>query len=202
MNRDVIQLVVAEDALCAEASLALIRHCGMRFDSQPTVTNGVDRFWERMPEFNRAAEGLGPILAIGDHDDARSCVGRTIAEKVPTRSRNLILRLAVVEIESWILADHVGVATRLGVASAKVPPKPDHIDDPKQALVNLARASRKSEIIKQVVPRAGSSAQIGPAYNLFFIDFLSSTWSIERAVKRSDSLARAVRAIEAIRRRN
>ncbi len=105
-----------------------------------------------------------PYLVLTDLDN-RECAPSMIQEWLPvTRNHNLIFRIAVREVESWILADRKGFAKFLGIAQKRIPENPDDLIDPKAELIHLARASRKRDLMKDLVPREGSTARQGPAY--------------------------------------
>lgn len=101
----------------------------------------------------------------------------------------LLLRVAVREVESWVLADHVAVRVLLG-AKGTLPPAPDILPDPKQALLRLAKNAAKP--VRQDLLRVvdGNLAQ-GLGYNARLTDWVATHWSPERAAERSPSLARA-----------
>lgn len=111
----------------------------------------------------------------------------------------MVFRVAVRAIEAWLLADRERIAAYLGVSLHSVPALPDALADPKQALVNLARKSRRRAIRDELVPREGSGRQVGPAYSSRLQDFVlhpADGWRPEVAAGNSDSLARCIRAIE------
>jgi hypothetical protein len=78
------------------------------------------------------------------------------------------------------------------VSIGVVPADPDVLDDPKQALVNLARASRKARIREMFVPKIGVSSVVGRGYVEGFAEFIGSSWSLDSAIQNSASLARFV----------
>jgi hypothetical protein len=146
--------------------------------------------------FNKASKGM-PYLILTDLD-YRVCAPTLIKEWLPeTKNPNLIFRIAVREVESWVLADRSGFAKFLGISQKKVPVKPDELPDPKAHLINLARASRKRAIQEDIVPKQGSTAKQGPAYNERLVSFVKATWNPSTARQFSPSLERTLKAIEA-----
>lgn len=146
--------------------------------------------------FNRASKGM-PYLILTDLDD-EECAPIMVREWLQqTRNPNLIFRIAVREVESWVLADRPGFAKFLGISQKKVPVKPDDLPDPKAHLINLARASRKRAIRDDIVPKQGSTAKQGPAYNERLVSFVKATWNPSTARQFSPSLERTLKAIEA-----
>ena len=56
---------------------------------------------------------------------------------------NLMLRIAVREVESWVLADHQAFRKLIG-QKGKLPPDPDSLSDPKQHLLATSETSAKN----------------------------------------------------------
>jgi hypothetical protein len=108
----------------------------------------------------------------------------------------MILRIAVREIESWLLADRSGFASYLGVSEAVVPRNPDELIDAKGELFSIVLRSRKRALKEAILP-VNKTARIGPDYNGSLIHYLQETWSRDRAMRHSASLQRAVDALEA-----
>jgi len=109
------------------------------------------------------------------------------------------LRVAVREVEAWLLADRSRLAGFLSVSAGAIPASPEAEDDPKQTLVNLAARSRRRDIRIDMVPRPGSGKNVGPAYTARLIEFISAgdnPWSPVDAALRADSLRRCMSALE------
>ena len=141
--------------------------------------------------WNAAAVAGTPILLLTDLDQ-HPCPSELIESWLDLEpDENLIFRVAVREVESWVLADRDGFADFLGISGALVPSEPDQILDPKQSLVNLARRSRTRALRESIVPRQGSTAVQGPNYNGCLGDFIRNRWNRSSAAERSPSLARA-----------
>ena len=58
----------------------------------------------------------------------------------------MCFRVAVAELENWLLADRVGFAGYFGVREGQIPDASDSIDDPKALLLRLAISSRRREV--------------------------------------------------------
>jgi hypothetical protein len=104
---------------------------------------------------------------------------------------NLIFRVAVREVESWLLADREGFADFLGISVVNIPLQPDQIANPKQSLVNAARRSRRRALRESIVPRQGSTSVQGPDYNGCLGEFVRNQWGRDAAAESSPSLSRA-----------
>jgi hypothetical protein len=103
---------------------------------------------------------------------------------------NFIFRIAVREVESWLMADIEGLSHYFNVSETLFPKNPDIVTDPKNTLIQLARRSKKRHIREDIVP-INQNASIGPNYNGCLSEYVFHTWNIENAVLRSDSLKRA-----------
>jgi len=144
--------------------------------------------------FNEASIAT-PFFVLTDLDDS-ICPINLINEwlKHP-RKPNLIFRVAVREVEAWILADIEGFSHFLGISPTHFPPDPETIADPKALLINLARRSRKRDVREDIVP-VNANAKVGPDYNGRLMEFVLGDWDISRAKGRSLSLRRAANCLE------
>ena len=108
------------------------------------------------------------------------------------------MRVAVREIEAWVLADQRRVANFIGAAPNEVPRRPDELADPKRSLLELARAHARPELKADLVPRNydASYPRIGPAYNLRMCAFVAEKWRPHVARGKSESLERALVTLE------
>ena len=157
----------------------------------------------RIPALNRAA-ALIPHLALVDFMDIRprpDCLASLVGAWLPGRHPNMLFRVVVREIESWILADREGIAKLLHVSVSRVPRLPEEEPDPKRAVVNLARHSRSRRMREALVPRAGSTAQVGPDYNTLLESFILHEWNPATARLRSPSLDKCLTRTEELRAR-
>lgn len=134
------------------------------------------------------------VLMDSDKDD---CAVHLLNSLVPGDKRNemCIFRIAVREVEAWLLADHYGISRFLGINQSLISRNPEALEDPKNHLVHLAKKSGKKDIAKTIAPSPGTSAAIGPEYNQALLPFVRKNWDINQAAKRSESLRRAVEAI-------
>lgn len=156
---------------------------------------GIGYLRKMIRPFNNAAKGT-PFLVLVDLDQGE-CAPALLAEWLTdNRHRNLLFRVAVREVESWVLADTAGLATYLGISRRLVPVHTDEIPDPKQFLINLARSSPRRDLKRDIVPPRASTRTIGPNYNGRLIRFISSSWDCSVARNQSPSLDRLVRTLE------
>jgi hypothetical protein len=142
-----------------------------------------------LPFWNRAARSF-PMLVLLDLD--RGCApGKRSAVLADPPHPNLLLRIAVVEVESWLLADHDAMAAWAGIPSSKLVADADAVSDPKQLLVNLVRRHGGARLKRLIVPHEGDRRQTAPGYNDGMRDLIDRHWDPDRAEARSPSLCRA-----------
>lgn len=149
----------------------------------------------RIRGFNNAAKGM-PYLVLTDLDVcecAPSLIRHWLARP---KHPNLLLRVAVREVESWLLACKEPLAAFLGILENRIPTDVDDIRNPKEFLVNLARGSRKRDIRLDLVPRDGSTARVGPDYNGRLMRFVDQHWDPATASRNSPSLQKTLEALE------
>ena len=113
---------------------------------------------------------------------------------------NLVFRIAVTEVESWVLADHRAISSLLGTAPALIPREPDSLVDPKATLIQLARRAPRS-IRDDLVPPTRSIASQGLGYNTRLSSLIRTDWNPDRAAARSPSLRRARAALHGLANR-
>lgn len=159
--------------------------------------NGKPALRERINGYNNAARHT-PWIVLIDLDRDAECAPQLRNAWVPEPADHLCFRVALCEVESWLMADAEAMARFLGVARGRVPRDPETIVDPKQALVNLARASRRRDIREDIVPREGSGRSVGPAYNSRLIEYVEQHWRPEIAAQNASSLRRAIACVERV----
>jgi hypothetical protein len=149
---------------------------------------------QRLSGYDRAAR-FAPWFVLMDLD-RDECAPRLRADLLPQQSARMCFRVAVREVESWLLADRDGMANFLRVARNRVPTAPDDLEDPKLSIVNAARHSRAAAIRADMIPRPGSGRAAGPAYPSRMAEFVA-VWQLELAAAASDSLGRCLARLEA-----
>jgi len=174
----------------------VLRQSGREFAvGQCFQRGGFGYLKNRIKGFNQAAKGI-PFLVLTDLDQS-PCPPALIAEWLPVdRQANLLFRVAVHQVESWVLADQEAFSKFLGIRKALVPARPDEIVHAKEVLIALARNSRKRELRRDIVPPDGSTRKQGPVYNGRLSWFVQEHWSLVRASRNSPSLMRTRKAIQ------
>ena len=141
----------------------------------------------RMRNFREMAL-RGPVLVITDLDTSMCPVALRNAWLRPLpHPPGLLLRVAVREIESWLLADHNAVVTLLGKkVERRLPDDSDRIPDPKDFILELARLAPR-DFRFDLRAEAGAIARQGLGYNHRLCGLVGSSWCPARAAKRSPS---------------
>lgn len=183
-------------------AVKLVRHCG-HLPGTVYGKHGCSYIRQKARDFVPMAGGKCGVLVLTDFMDARN--QRTHRNQCPPEARHdylgrhrlsvprtFLLRFAVNELESWIMADREGIAAFLRISAAKVPRAPDDEADPKRTLVALARGSRDIRLRDALVPKPDHGGAVGPGYTPAMWDFVETRWSPERARANSPSLARCI----------
>jgi len=180
--------LLAEHRVLAETSPMLLRKNGFgylrsRMDSWRKMANR--QIVLVLTDLDRVA---CPLALLTDWlGDDRQC------------PQDLLLRIAVREVEAWLLADHEAVRGLMG-NKGRLPMEPDGLPDPKQYLLGLAQNAPRA-VREDLVARRGAVASQGLGYNRRLVEWVRADWSPERAAARSPSLSRARRALSAVANR-
>lgn len=162
----------------------------------PMQLNGRSKIEAKIQNFNNACKSH-PYFVLLDLD-LDSCAPTLLQHLFPQEKHpNMIFRVAVREVEAWLLADAEAFSRHTGISVANIPVNPDELPDPKQALINLVRAKARKRIKDAIVPKPGSTAAIGRAYNDELSKYVQLSWRPETARRYSPSLHKAIAALEA-----
>ena len=175
--------------LCAIYSIEIVNRYG---------GNGKDAIRKSIQGYDRAAR-LGCWIVLVDLDHEQECAPTLAREWLPRPAPKMCFRIAVREVEAWLMADSEHLAQFLGIPKAKIPQKVDEVEYPKRLLVQLAAKSRRRDIREDMVPRSGSKRRVGPAYVsrlVEFVSFAEANWRAETARAASPSLDRCLHDLE------
>ncbi len=191
-----IQVIIAVEDFLSEAVLRTILH---QSDRTFSISNCLGRkgfgyLKKNISNFNMSSKGI-PFIILTDLDRTECAPALINSWLNFQKSNNLLFRIAVREVESWVMAHRSAFSSFLGIAKELVPLNTDAIDDPKRFLINLAAKSKKRIVKEAIVPNRHSTATIGPDYNDTLISFIQSKWNVRQALKNSQSLKRAFFAI-------
>ncbi len=187
--------LVFEDAL-SEAVLKQILKQSQRPFSVGHCLNqrGYGKIKKIISGLNHAAKGM-PYLVLTDLDNAECPLVILSEWLTQPKHPNLLFRIAVKEVEAWLLAHREAFAEFLGISVDLIPGNADRIPDPKQLLINLARRSRKRNLRDAIVPEPNSTAKIGKDYNGQLIQFVNKSWQVASAQTNSPSLERTMNVL-------
>ena len=188
--------LAVEDALSEAILRAVLIQSKRKFAIGPCYMHrGFGYLKKKIAGFNQAARGV-PFLVLTDLDQGYPCPAALVADwlRVP-RHPNLMFRVAVREVESWVLADREAVSTFLKTRLDLIPRDTDQLADAKQFLMGVVRHSPNRELRAAILPQPGSTAIQGPDYNGALVEFVQGRWKARRAAKNSPSLKRTLAAV-------
>ena len=157
--------LVVEDELSEAVLREILRQSERSFAVGAAYRRGGSGYLRtNVKRFNHGAKGT-PFILLTDLDK-NECAPMLIQEWLTDPLHpNFIFRVAVHEVEAWILADREAFAHFLGISPRDIPPEVDSIQDPKEKLISLARTSPKRDLRNSLIPRRGSTARVGRDYN-------------------------------------
>lgn len=195
-----VVITAAVEGLVDEAVVRrLVQHVGASLGSV-YGRNGKALLRQRITGYNNAAR-MAPWIVLVDLNLEADCAPPLRAAWLPNPAPNMCFRVAVREVESWLLADRERFARFLAVAIHHLPANPEGLDDPKGTVVQVARLARRREIREDMVPRPGTGRVVGPAYTSRLIEFVATRWRPEVAARSSESLRRGIRCLKEIVKR-
>lgn len=187
--------IAVEDALSESVLRALLKQSRRPYCVGSVYgLRGFGDLKRMAPGFNQAAP-YTPFILLTDLDE-HACVPQIHSRWLAhPRHSNFLFRVAVREVESWVLADRKSFAKFCGVPVDLVTERPDELPDPKAALVRIANRSRYRRLREDLCPPAGSIRVQGPGYNARLAEFVACKWDAVRAAAHSPSLARSFQRI-------
>ncbi len=181
----------------------ILSYCG--FSGSPRLVNGAGKqtILKKLPKYNEAAKAANyegsvslyvVLLDLDNHDCVRDYVHNLIIKP----EKRLIIRVAVREIESWIMADREHFARFIGVARENIPRHPDLEQDPKATMFDLIRKGKgRTALQRDMLPAPGAS--IGSGYTTRIREFVTHKtypWRPDVAAHHSESLSRCIQALK------
>lgn len=150
---------------------------------------------EHIGDYNEGARYGGIWFVLVDLDLKPDCAPELVADALPQPAEGMCFRVAVREVEAWLLADRTGFARWASVRASLIPDDVEAIARPKERLVAIMRESRHRERQTAIVPRPGSGRTEGPNYSDVLAEFVTTDWDVEAAASAAPSLARAIRCL-------
>lgn len=191
-------LVIGEDLLCCALGERIVERClpGWTLASPPINTGGITKLRVALPRYAMQARHVQPVFCLADTDG--ECVVDWLQAWCPFPiPASLVLRLAVHEAESWVLADRTEFSRRMGVPAGKIPQQVDALNDPKSTVLKLIGRSR-SRLLRTEMVSASDPMKRGAGYNLHLCRFVRHHWDPETAREGSPSLDRAIRRLQTL----
>lgn len=174
------------------------------------IANGKSKLLGNLKKYNDATENLSRVF-LNDYSsfycflltdlDEDKCPPALITKwfTFPQNER-LIVRVAVREIESWLLADRKNFSDYFGLSLNKIPHNPDNEFNPKEFILKLiVNYNVKKGIKEQIVRMEGSNYFIGRGYNDEITNYIFRKWNFKEAVKNSDSLRKLVEKLATLK---
>lgn len=150
---------------------------------------------DRIRSYNHAARHA-PWFVLVDLNGDADCAPPLRQAWLPSPAPRLCFRIAVRQVEAWLMADREALASYLSIAPSHVPAGSEAIPNAKVVMVNLARRSRRRDVRTDMVPREGSGRSTGPAYASRLIEFVEGPWRPGEAARSAESLRRAIACLE------
>lgn len=185
--------VVTEGKLEVPVAKRLIAFCG---HSRGTIyqVKGSGNIKKEAATYACLADTETAVLVLTDFMDSDSTCPIAakksyLGKRIASIHQNFLLRFAVNELESWLLADHKNFAGLLGVRADRISSQPDSLPDPKKHIAELARLSPQRAIKADLISATGRQGRL---YLPKMEKFINDGWDIEAARRRSPSLNRCI----------
>ena len=186
-------ILVTEDLLSAAVSTKILAYFGINI-VQSVIYEGQTYLQRKAQSFNQTAHEECGVFMLTDLDSPNLCPPTLIESwlRAP-RNPRFLLRVAVMEVESWIMADRHAFANFLSVPVHRVPRNTDELLNPKEFLISLVLRSKKRRLREELVAtRITRNPHPGDKYNEHLSTFVKNQWDLERAAAGSQSLERTV----------
>lgn len=190
--------LATEDALSEAVLRRITEECGRSVKVDRCFRKaGFGYLAKNISAFNQASK-YTPFFVLRDLDDVQ-CPPELMRRWMGTldRNPNLLVHIAVRQVESWILAHRKAFASFFFVPENSIPPDADGLRNAKLSLIELIRRKSRNRLLRgDIVPQQRSSAKQGRNYNAPMCAFARGVWDPREAMMNSPSLERAVLAIE------
>ncbi len=188
-------ILIVEDQLSNIVARKILEETRENYEVVNYMTWNKDEIKKKIKNINRAASGY-VYFVLTDQDTKDRCPRDAIRELPGPVNQNLLYRFAVMEVESWVMADRKSISNFLSVPVNRIPINTDTIVNPKEHLINLARKSRSNTIRNDIAPRNNSTSKVGPDYNGRLGQFVLEHWDVRTASQCSPSLRRTFRKLK------
>jgi hypothetical protein len=184
-------ILAVEDRLSEAVSTKILKDAGIDV-SQRLGLRGKGYLQNKAQSLNQTAKGF-PVFMLTDQDSPSQCPPKLVPAWIKgEQNPKFFLRVAVMAVESWIMADRRGFADFLSIPLNRIPEDPDVIRQPKEFLLSLARLSKKASLRQEILPPLGATSRVGPGYNSHLGEFVHTHWNVNLAASVSASLQRTL----------
>jgi hypothetical protein len=190
-----VVISAAVEGLVDEAVVRKVIACAGGQAGSVYGTKGKPALRKGINGFNHAARHARWVVLVDLNSD-KACAPALRQCWLPAPAPLLCFRIAVRQVEAWLMADGDTLAQYLRVARSAIPRDPETLVNAKTEMVNLARCSKRRDIRTDMLPRKGSGRAVGPAYTSRLIEYVQTAWRPREAAQRSDSLRRALACLE------
>lgn len=193
-------IIAVEDKLSDAVATKILQKLGFVV-AKSIVSNGYGNLKKKAEGLNQNAGKPYDIFMLTDLDSPKICPPTLIQTWIKgTLNLGFFLRVAVMEVESWVMADQRAFSEFLQIPATQIPYKTDEILDPKQTLVSLAKKSKSTSLRRDLIPgKAAKTSKVGPRYNIRLCEFVKNYWDFNRAACVSPSLKRTVDRLQSAR---
>jgi hypothetical protein len=158
---------------------------------------------DRINQYNSAKDDI--LFFVLTDLDQEECAPKLINDwfKRPVR-KNLLFRVAVREVEAWLLADSEGFSKFVNLDKNLIDRETRYIEtinDPKKKLIALVNRCRERTLKEDIVASNMKTANQGPGYNTRLKTFVEDYWDVNRAKINSNSLDRTIKALQKQKKR-
>ncbi len=197
-------LAATEDPLSLAVVRRLVenRKSGFQADKH-TALKGNTYLRKKAKGLARSATPYQPALLLTDLDSG-SCpaaLRKKWLGRVPL-PESMLFRVAVREVEAWVMADRKNFAEFFKIPKDKIPDNPEDLPDPKDVLLRLihqhSKIPSKGEIVVVGSGRKSGKRYAGPRYNEVLSEFVEKVWRPDLAAKKAPSLARTRQRIKGL----
>lgn len=171
----------------------IVYHVGLVFKK-----NGFGYLKKSCSAFNNMAKA-SPVLLLTDLDQ-NPCPPALIDDWLSQpRHPRFLFRIAIHEVEAWLLAHDKALQKFLGLRRNLHYPTPEILLDPKAELLKIAVLSPRREIREDLTRRDyGGNLKQGPAYNSTLTAFVNSLSSFAAVADKCSSLCRLLKSLQAL----
>lgn len=191
--------MAVEDALSEAVLRRALADRPVRYEVGAVYSHGGSGYLRKQATaFNNAAKA-GPFILLTDLDQ-HGCPPELVTTWLAGRPKHnsFLFRVAVREVESWLLGDMAHLKSFLHLKGVPAAAAPEALLDPKQTLLRLSLRSRVRRIREAIVWRDDKSGRLfqGPDYNGVLAEFVTKHWKPSVARSACPSLGRLFSALQ------